>query len=263
MENQDEFAYTIGELAQQVGVTVRTLQYYDRVKLLKAQITEGGRRVYTRDSLFRLQQILFFKSMGFSLEEIGGKLLRGRSSSDLESVFTGQREAIREQIKNLKQIVVTLDAILAELRVGKEASIDHLMTVLELMRQKNPYAFMIRYFGDDQLKHVSERFPSQVDYERYMNRAKEVFGQLVSLYRKGVDPEGKEGQKLAEDWWDMVSEFTGGDSSLLAPMIAGGKDIDNWPEESEGFKEAIGAFLVPAFKLYFKTKGIELPEMEG
>ena len=68
MEN--EHLFTIGELARMGGVTVRTLQYYDEQDLLKPIITEGGRRKYTCEEVLRLEQILFLKSLGFSLKEI-------------------------------------------------------------------------------------------------------------------------------------------------------------------------------------------------
>ena len=55
----------VGELAKKTGVTVRTLQYYDRVGLLKPTLSEGGRRMYSRDDILKLQQILFLKSLGF------------------------------------------------------------------------------------------------------------------------------------------------------------------------------------------------------
>jgi hypothetical protein len=58
MEN-DGNLLAIGELAHMVGITVRTLQYYDEQDLLKPIVTEGGRRKYTREDVVRLEQILF------------------------------------------------------------------------------------------------------------------------------------------------------------------------------------------------------------
>lgn len=62
---------TVGQLAKKSHVTVRTLQYYDRSGLLKpTAYSEGGRRLYSRQDSLRLQQILFLKTLGFSLEDI-------------------------------------------------------------------------------------------------------------------------------------------------------------------------------------------------
>ena len=62
MGNSEEKLYTIGDLAKKAGVTVRTLQFYDRSGLLKSTLSAGGRRMFGRDDVLRLSQILFLKS---------------------------------------------------------------------------------------------------------------------------------------------------------------------------------------------------------
>lgn len=64
--------------------------------------------MYTRKDLLRLQQILFLKSLGFPLGEIGSKILNENSSANLEKSFTRQREILLQQMKNLQKIVDTL-----------------------------------------------------------------------------------------------------------------------------------------------------------
>ena len=56
---------TVGEIAKKMGVTVRTLQYYDKEGLLSPSAeSEGGRRLYTDRDLIMLHQILSLKSLG-------------------------------------------------------------------------------------------------------------------------------------------------------------------------------------------------------
>ncbi|MCX7511243.1 MerR family transcriptional regulator, partial [Levilactobacillus brevis] len=62
--------YTTGELAKHVGVSVRTIQYYDQRGLLTSMTTAGGRREYTAQDIERLQLILVLKSMGLKLAAI-------------------------------------------------------------------------------------------------------------------------------------------------------------------------------------------------
>lgn len=262
MENAKEKLFSVGELAKKAGVTVRTLQYYDKIGLLKSTITDGGRRMYTQDDILKLQQILFLKSFGFSLEEIGDKILSPQSSADLEKVFVQQREILIKQIGNLSTIVNMLDQIIPEMKTGKGISVDKLMTIMDLMKQGNPYSFVIRYFDDGQLKSAADRFDSPEKYQVIMNQAEDVFAQLDSLYRMGADPAGKEGQQLAAHWWNMVNEFTGGDPNLLRPLLSAGTDIDNWPEESKKFQEAVKNFLSEALDIYLHNMGIQLSEME-
>ena len=61
----------INEAARLTGVTERTLRYYDRIGLLRPSgVTESGYRLYDADALRRLQQILFFRELGFPLAQI-------------------------------------------------------------------------------------------------------------------------------------------------------------------------------------------------
>lgn len=61
----------VGDVARLARVSVRTLHHYDHVGLLKpSDRSEAGYRLYTDDDLVRLQQILFYKELGFGLDEI-------------------------------------------------------------------------------------------------------------------------------------------------------------------------------------------------
>ncbi len=63
--------YTIGQLAKLAGVTTRTLRYYDQIGLLNAaQTSESGYRLYGREQVDALQQILFYRALGVSPEDI-------------------------------------------------------------------------------------------------------------------------------------------------------------------------------------------------
>ena len=60
---------TVNEVSRLTGVSVRTLQYYDRIGLLKpAAYTDAGYRLYDKSSLERMQQILLFRELEFPLK---------------------------------------------------------------------------------------------------------------------------------------------------------------------------------------------------
>lgn len=62
---------TVGELSRLSGATIRTIQYYDKINLLEAKRDEKKNiRYYSNTDLMTLQQILFYKRLGFSLKEI-------------------------------------------------------------------------------------------------------------------------------------------------------------------------------------------------
>ncbi len=62
---------SIGQVAEQTNVSVRTLHYYDEIDLLKPSfVSESGYRYYGKDDLLRLHQILVLKKLGFTLSKI-------------------------------------------------------------------------------------------------------------------------------------------------------------------------------------------------
>ena len=68
-------AMKVGDLAKQTGVSVRTLHYYDEIGLLSPSgRTETGYRLYAKDDIIRLQQIVSLREIGLSLDEIRGCL---------------------------------------------------------------------------------------------------------------------------------------------------------------------------------------------
>ena len=67
----NEKPMAVHEVVNLTGITARTLHYYDEIGLLKPSIvTETKYRLYTEDDLSRLQEILFFREVGFALKEI-------------------------------------------------------------------------------------------------------------------------------------------------------------------------------------------------
>ncbi|MGC6174309.1 MerR family transcriptional regulator [Lacrimispora sp. 38-1] len=252
MENKKDLL-TIGELARLAGVTIRTLQYYDEKNLLKPVVTEGGRRKYTSDDILRLEQILFLKSLGFSLDVIDTKILEYNNKADLEEAFRQQRKGLLEKIEHLNNMVDMLDAAIIEMKNSQEINMNCIIAIIESMKRGNSYGFLVRYFNNEQLKSFATRLFSV----SYGLKAKEAFDKLEELYEKGVDPEGKEGQYLAKLWWDMVNEFTNGDADLLSAMINAGRDIQNWPDEVIDIKKPIGSFLAKALNLYIYNNRLE------
>ena len=253
MKNKNELL-TIGELANMGAVSVRTLQYYDEQNLLKPIITEGGRRKYTRQDIVRLEQILFLKSLGFSLEEINQKILDLNTSADFEKIFNMQRNALTEQIEHLNKIMTMLDTVIAETKTGQEINMNRLIAIMESIKRGNPYAFVVRYFNEEQLKKFATQLftmPDNLD-------VKDVFEKLKDLYTKGANPEGKEGQELAKRWWNMVYEFSSGDFNLLRSLINAGMDIQNWPEEAKDIQEPIKNFLAKALKIYIRNNNLQI-----
>ena len=102
---------TAGELAKRVGISSRTVRYNDSKGLLKPdERSSGGYRLYDKQSVFRLQQIIVLKFLGFSLDEISSALSQNEHSAYSE-ILEWQLNSLRNRQKQLNNAI----AILAEI----------------------------------------------------------------------------------------------------------------------------------------------------
>ena len=94
---------TVHEVATLSGITIRTLHYYDEIGLLKpTMLTDAKYRLYTEDDLSRLQEILFFREVGFALKEI---------KELLNSPYYNRSEVLKKQLAILEAQRERIDAL--------------------------------------------------------------------------------------------------------------------------------------------------------
>ena len=102
---------TTSQVADITGISTRTLQYYDEINLLKpSALTPSGYRLYNDETLQELQQILFFKELGFKLKEI--KEILQKPEYDRIQSFKKQKELLllkRNRIDRLVELLSRLE----------------------------------------------------------------------------------------------------------------------------------------------------------
>lgn len=105
-------AYTVKQLAALAGVSSRTLRYYDEIGLLQpAFVGENGYRMYETKEVDRLQQIMFYREMGFPLKEIV-QLLKRAETGELASLEAHEKRLEKEQAR-LERMLATLRKTIA------------------------------------------------------------------------------------------------------------------------------------------------------
>ncbi|MDE6596336.1 MAG: MerR family transcriptional regulator, partial [Oscillospiraceae bacterium] len=104
----------ISELAKHFNVSVRTLQYYDNVGLLKpTEVTEKGYRFYDESSVSTMEKILQYKQFGFSLDTIS-KMLSDESEAKRRTNLLMQKRKYEKEIKRLNSVINDIDRELAK-----------------------------------------------------------------------------------------------------------------------------------------------------
>jgi len=115
--------YTVRQVADMADITVRTLHHYDALGLLRpADRSAAGYRLYGEADLLRLQQILFFRELGFSLEQIGAII--EDPQFDQVRALEDHRHMLQAQVARLKRLLTTVEKTIAHLTEGKMALTD-------------------------------------------------------------------------------------------------------------------------------------------
>lgn len=95
--------YSTGDLAKEAGVTVRTVQYYDKRGILSpSELSEGGKRVYSIADLEKLRQIIYLRDLDFSIDNIKNLFTEDNASQILELFLQVQIRELRLSIDSKK-----------------------------------------------------------------------------------------------------------------------------------------------------------------
>jgi len=107
--------YTVKQLARLAGVTPRTLRHYDAIGLLRpSSVGDNGYRYYDDAAALRLQQVLFYRELGFGLEEIRA-VLEAPEFAALPALER-HRAALGARVQRLEQLIHTIDRTIRHLK---------------------------------------------------------------------------------------------------------------------------------------------------
>ena len=125
-----ESLVSIGELARQASVPVKTLRYYSDIGVVPpAQRTSSGYRLYGEQERLRLETVKTLRGLGFSLDEISGALEQRHAMRDAIGL---QLQAVRARIRELQRVAVVLEAALERTDEPTSAHLARLETLARL-----------------------------------------------------------------------------------------------------------------------------------
>ena len=214
---------TVNEVSRLTGVSIRTLQYYDRIGLMHpAKYTEARYRLYDDTSLERLQQILLFRELEFSLKEI--REILDSPSFDKSKALAQQIELLtlkKEHIENL------IDLARGIQRMGvKKLTFDAFDT-----KKIDEYAAQAKAsWGDTPAyKEYEEKSKgrTKADIQKINVQLMDIFAEFGAI--RDMDPASEEAQILVKKLQDFITEnmytCTNEILSGLGKMYASGGDF--------------------------------------
>lgn len=118
-EEKKTMAYTVKQVAAMSGVSVRTLHFYDETALLKpAYIKANGYRIYEEAQLLMLQQILFYRELGFELKRI--KQILGQPKFEKAAALKSHRTVLEQNATRTRTLIETIDKTIEHLKGRKK-----------------------------------------------------------------------------------------------------------------------------------------------
>ena len=245
---------TVGEVAKKMGVTVRTLQYYDKEGLLSPSAeSEGGRRLYTDKDLVTLHQIISLKSLGFSLDDIKQRLISLETPYEVANVLTEQADDIRKKIEQLKTSLSAIEQLKTEVLQMQTVNFKKYADIIVNLQMKNDSYYLIKRFDDDTLDHIRNHFDKESGLD-FMDRFNRLSDEIVQLQKETVPPENEKCQQVEKAYWNLIMEFTNGDMSMLPKLMEVG-NIDTATNAWEERQKIINDYLEPALQVYFSRLG--------
>lgn len=240
--------YQANEFAEIAGVTVRTLHHYDRIGLLKPSgYTNTGYRLYRKQDLVRLQQIVTLKFIGFSLTEI--KRLLNSNAFDLRVALNQQRDILAEKRRQLDQAVTAIEKAHELLKTEREPDWQAFKRIIEVINMQNNMDWTKKYYSEEAQQKIAERaqaIPSEV-IEKAQNDWATLIAEVEQAVVEGVSPTSERAASLATRWRELIRGFTGGNTEIQAGLNKMYSDQGNWPKDfPKPYSDAAGALMCEA-----------------
>ncbi len=232
--------YTVQQLADLAGITVRTLHHYDEIGLLTPERQGNNYRTYGESELLRLQQILFYRELDVPLEQIAS--LIDAPGFDLQTSLKAHREQISKKQLRFAGLLGTIDKTLLKLSGKKELTDDELF---ESFWQKHETEYVpeaeARWGHTDAYKQSLERTKhlTKEDYKRMAKDADIFMKELATCIDSG--PKSEKAQAMIAQHYTSLGTFY---------------------DPSPALYRGLGQMYVedPRFRAYYEKYDVRLPE---
>ncbi|MGN7386336.1 MerR family transcriptional regulator [Sporosarcina sp. SAFN-015] len=234
----------VKEVADLTGVSVRTLHHYDDIGLLVPdEVTEAGYRVYSDENLTTLQQILFFREVGFPLKKIK-ELLDSPSFNRLEA-FELQRDMLLSKRRQLDVMIKTIEKTLQSERGEMTMTNEEKFKGFDF--SSNPYEQEARErWGDEAVDKANKNVAQFGEKEQQeMNR---IYSNLAAL--RGTDPASSEAQAAIADWYAFLNKIAHYSPEAFAGLGEMYVADERFTKNIDQFGEGLAVFMRDAMKAY-------------
>jgi DNA-binding transcriptional MerR regulator len=250
-------SHTVGEVAKIAKVSVRALHHWDEIGLVKPSgRSRAGYRLYTASDLDRLQQVLFFRELGFRLEDIARTL--ADPAFDRRRALVTQRALLLERLERSRALVALVDRTLREMD-GEETMPSKTKMKpeekFEAFGEHDPEAYEAEAearWGETESFRISrERTArySKDDWKKIRAEADRIHAALADAMARGLSPDAPEVRALAEEHRQHIDRwFYPCSPAMHAGLGRMYVDDPRFAATYERVREGLAAFLRDAIR---------------
>jgi DNA-binding transcriptional MerR regulator len=194
--------YTVQKLGRLAGISTRTLRYYDEIGILKpARINSSGYRIYGQAEVDRLQQILFYRELGVSLESI--KDIVTAPSFDGAKALREHREKLLEKRQQLDKLIDNVEKTIAltegRIEMKDKEKFEGFKKKMIDDNEKNYGEEIRKKYGNDTVNESNAKLMNMTEeqYDEVTKLAQQVTETLAEAFKNG-DPASDIAQKAAD-----------------------------------------------------------------
>ena len=199
-------AYSVKQLSELAGVSVKTLHHYDRIGLLNpAGRSEAGYRYYYRKELLRLQQILFYRNLDVPLKEI--REILDDPGFDLVGSLKFHRQQLEKRAERLKGLLKTIDKTIDELENSKDMKDEDIYAGFSKEEAHSYRQEVIERWGKETLNDSENRIKAmgKEGFQDLKAWGENINQELAKLIDRS--PADEEVQKLVAQHYEMTSNY--------------------------------------------------------
>lgn len=255
----ERMEYTVQKLGKLAGISTRTLRYYDEIGILKpARINSSGYRIYGQGEVDRLQQILFYRELGVSLDNI--KKIVTAPSFDGAQALREHREKLLEKRAQLEVLIANVEKTIAltegRLDMSDQEKFEGFKQKMIDDNEKKYGAEARRKYGNDAVEKSNAKVKNmtQEQYQEVTTLEQQVRETLAQAFATG-DPAGGLAQKAADlhkQWLTYYwSEYSKEAHAGLAQMYV---DDERFKAYYDKDQPGTAEFLRDAIQIYTGIK---------
>jgi DNA-binding transcriptional MerR regulator len=202
-------SYSVGQVADLAGVTVRTLHHYGKIGLLEpAERTPSGYRHYSANDLDRLQHILFYRELGFPLDEIA--TLLDDPGADSGAHLRRQHALLRRRIGRLETMIAAVEKEMEATTMGIQLTPDEKFEIFGPNYSEDYETEAEQRWGNTeawrQSQHRTAKL-SKAQWAEIKEAGDDLNRRMATAMKSGVTADATEAMDLAEEHRAGIERF--------------------------------------------------------